>query len=165
MNPAVLDTDTLSEVLKRRNPIVLREHNPGQVVGSAVAVGFDSNSNSVAARIRFAPVGSSDIADETRLLCKAGVLRGISAGIEPITVEPLDPKRGPFAGLRVLKAELLEISLCAIPADSNALITQRLGWAPGIALRDGMEKTYRWIHDEILSSQGAHGARAATATA
>ena len=47
----------------------------------------------------------------------------------------------------------------------NALITQRLGWAPGIALRDGMEKTYRWIHDEILSSQGAHGARAATATA
>ena len=44
----------------------------------------------------------------------------------------------------------------------NTLITQRLGWAPGIALRDGLEKTYRWIYDEMLSSQGRHGARVAT---
>ena len=44
----------------------------------------------------------------------------------------------------------------------NTLIAQRLGWAPGIALRDGLEKTYRWIHDEMVGIQGAHGARAAT---
>ncbi len=31
----------------------------------------------------------------------------------------------------------------------NTLIKQRLGWAPGIRLRDGLEKTYRWIYDEI----------------
>jgi len=30
----------------------------------------------------------------------------------------------------------------------NTLIKQRLGWAPGIRLRDGMERTYRWIHEE-----------------
>jgi GDP-D-mannose 3',5'-epimerase len=33
----------------------------------------------------------------------------------------------------------------------NTLIQQRLGWAPGISLRDGMEKTYRWIYDEMAS--------------
>jgi len=31
----------------------------------------------------------------------------------------------------------------------NTLIKQRLGWAPAIRLRDGLEKTYRWIYDEI----------------
>ncbi len=31
----------------------------------------------------------------------------------------------------------------------NTLITQKLGWAPGIRLRDGMERTYRWIYDQM----------------
>jgi nucleoside-diphosphate-sugar epimerase len=32
----------------------------------------------------------------------------------------------------------------------NTLITERLGWAPSIRLADGMEKTYRWIHDQMV---------------
>ncbi len=32
----------------------------------------------------------------------------------------------------------------------NTLIKNYLGWAPGITLRDGMERTYRWIHEEYL---------------
>jgi nucleoside-diphosphate-sugar epimerase len=35
----------------------------------------------------------------------------------------------------------------------NALITERLGWAPSIPLREGMEKTYRWIYDEMTRSE------------
>ena len=35
----------------------------------------------------------------------------------------------------------------------NTLIKKYLGWAPGIRLRDGMERTYRWIHAEY---QKAH---------
>ena len=31
----------------------------------------------------------------------------------------------------------------------NTLIKKHLGWEPSITLRDGMEKTYRWIYDEI----------------
>jgi nucleoside-diphosphate-sugar epimerase len=34
----------------------------------------------------------------------------------------------------------------------NTLITARLGWAPSISLRDGMEKTYRWINDEMTGT-------------
>src|SRR3954462_14271263 len=32
----------------------------------------------------------------------------------------------------------------------NTLIKKHLGWAPGIRLRDGMERTYRWIYEEYL---------------
>jgi nucleoside-diphosphate-sugar epimerase len=31
----------------------------------------------------------------------------------------------------------------------NTLIRKYLGWEPGIRLRDGLEKTYAWIHDEM----------------
>jgi nucleoside-diphosphate-sugar epimerase len=31
----------------------------------------------------------------------------------------------------------------------NTLIHKLLGWEPSTRLRDGMEKTYRWIYDEI----------------
>ena len=33
----------------------------------------------------------------------------------------------------------------------NTLIKQTLGWAPSVRLRDGMEKTYRWIHDQMTA--------------
>jgi nucleoside-diphosphate-sugar epimerase len=31
------------------------------------------------------------------------------------------------------------------------LILEKLGWEPSIRLRDGMERTYRWIEQEILA--------------
>lgn len=31
----------------------------------------------------------------------------------------------------------------------NTLVKQVLGWAPSIRLEDGMERTYRWIHDQM----------------
>lgn len=33
----------------------------------------------------------------------------------------------------------------------NTMILERLGWEPTIRLRDGLEKTYRWIEQEIAS--------------
>jgi len=35
----------------------------------------------------------------------------------------------------------------------NTLIKARLGWAPGIPLREGMERTYRWIYDQAKARQ------------
>jgi nucleoside-diphosphate-sugar epimerase len=31
----------------------------------------------------------------------------------------------------------------------NTLIQERYGWAPSISLCDGLEQTYRWIHDQL----------------
>jgi len=36
----------------------------------------------------------------------------------------------------------------------NTLIKERLGWAPSICLRDGMERTYKWIYDEYIKKYG-----------
>ena len=33
----------------------------------------------------------------------------------------------------------------------NTLIQKVFGWEPSTRLRDGLEKTYRWIHDEMVS--------------
>jgi nucleoside-diphosphate-sugar epimerase len=38
----------------------------------------------------------------------------------------------------------------------NTLTTQLLGWAPGISLCDGVEKTCQWIYDE-MSAIKVHG--------
>jgi dTDP-D-glucose 4,6-dehydratase len=32
------------------------------------------------------------------------------------------------------------------------LIKGLLNWAPEITLEDGMEKTYRWIHDQMVGA-------------
>ena len=37
----------------------------------------------------------------------------------------------------------------------NSLIKKYLGWEPSIRLRDGMERTYRWIYDEMLKEMPA----------
>ena len=36
----------------------------------------------------------------------------------------------------------------------NTMIMDKLGWAPSIKLRDGMERTYRWIHDQYMAKNG-----------
>jgi len=38
----------------------------------------------------------------------------------------------------------------------NSKIKRLLGWEPSIRLRDGLEKTYRWIYDEYASRQQQH---------
>ncbi len=42
----------------------------------------------------------------------------------------------------------------------NTKIKECFGWEPGTRLRDGMERTYRWIYDEYLAK---HGAKAVSA--
>ena len=35
----------------------------------------------------------------------------------------------------------------------NTRIEKILGWQPSISLREGMEKTYRWIYDKMSAEQ------------
>lgn len=41
----------------------------------------------------------------------------------------------------------------------NTLIKERLGWAPAISLREGLEKTYAWIFDEIKQGKSEKSMR------
>jgi nucleoside-diphosphate-sugar epimerase len=40
-------------------------------------------------------------------------------------------------------------------SSDNTLVRQRLGWEPSVRLRDGLEKTYRWIYDEMAATSTA----------
>jgi nucleoside-diphosphate-sugar epimerase len=33
----------------------------------------------------------------------------------------------------------------------NTLVREKLGWAPTITLEEGLEKTYRWIYDQMVA--------------
>jgi nucleoside-diphosphate-sugar epimerase len=37
-------------------------------------------------------------------------------------------------------------------SSDNTLIRERLGWAPSVRLRDGLEATYRWIYDQMSAT-------------
>lgn len=37
----------------------------------------------------------------------------------------------------------------------NTMIAEIYGWEPSISLRDGMEKTYRWVYDEVANSSSS----------
>jgi len=37
----------------------------------------------------------------------------------------------------------------------NTMISEVYGWEPSISLREGMEKTYRWVYDEIANSSSS----------
>jgi nucleoside-diphosphate-sugar epimerase len=42
----------------------------------------------------------------------------------------------------------------------NTRISALLGWEPNVALRDGLEHTYRWIYDQMKSANPAEAAAA-----
>ncbi|MGB8603261.1 MAG: HK97 family phage prohead protease [Rhizomicrobium sp.] len=106
----------------RTNPIVLWQHKPDFPVATAEQISIEANQ--ISALVRFAPLGVSQKADEVRGLVKAGIVRGISVGFEPLETEPLDPKK-PRGGQRITKWELLENSFVSIPADTGAVVTAR----------------------------------------
>jgi len=66
-----------------------------------------------------------------------------------------------IAGITVKRRYLLDAPKGVRGRNSdNTLIKQRLGWEPGIRLEVGLEKTYRWIYDQMTAAPVAH-ARAA----
>ncbi len=103
----------------RRNPVVLAGHDPDRPVGTCTRIA--AVGNALLADISFAPGGISATADEVCALCKAGVLNGLSIGFDVLEMGP--PKRG--EPRTVLRSDLLEISIVAVPALASALVLSR----------------------------------------
>ena len=72
----------------------------------------------------FASPGASPLADQTRTLLKDGSVTAISIGFDIKASEPITPGR-PRDGVVATKWVLYEVSVCAIPVDPAAVVTQR----------------------------------------
>ena len=70
----------------------------------------------------FPPAGTSRQADDCLRLAKAGVIDGVSIGLQPLEMES-DPKNR--CASIVTRSELLEASWVAIPADPGAKVVER----------------------------------------
>ena len=99
------------------NNIVLANHDLSKPIGNAKLI---VSADRVEAVITFAPEGVSATADEYCGLAKAGVLKAVSIGFNPIEWEP-----APGRGRKYTKWEILELTLVAIPANPNALVTAK----------------------------------------
>jgi GDP-D-mannose 3',5'-epimerase len=95
------------------------------------------------------------IDDCVKGICKimdSDILEPINLGSDELTtINGLMDMVADIAGIKLTRHHNLKAPKGVNGRNSdNTLIKKYLGWAPGIRLRDGMERTYRWIHEEYL---------------
>jgi len=92
----------------------------------------------------------------TRAIMASGVSEPLNLGSdELVTVNQLVEIVEAIAGVRLKRRYKLDAPQGVRGRNSdNTLIRQRLDWVPSIPLSEGLEKTYRWIHDEMSRAQG-----------
>ena len=78
---------------------------------------------------------------------------------ELVTINQLVDIVEDIAGIKLQRTHNLDAPKGVNGRNSdNTLIRKYLGWEPPTTLRDGMEKTYAWIHDEYMAKYGAKAA-------
>jgi nucleoside-diphosphate-sugar epimerase len=89
----------------------------------------------------------------TRTIMDSDITEPINLGsAETVTINQLVDIVEEIAGIRLRRAYDLSAPKGVNGRSSdNTLIFERLGWAPDIRLRNGLEQTYRWIHDQMTS--------------
>lgn len=87
----------------------------------------------------------------------SGILFPINLGSsELVTINQLVDIAEEIAGIRLKRHYKLDAPRGVAGRNSdNTLIEKALGWQPDTRLRDGMERTYRWIYDEFVAKYTA----------
>jgi len=87
----------------------------------------------------------------TELIMNSDISEPINLGSsELVTINQLVDIAEDIAGIRLRRRYDLKAPKGVNGRNSdNAMILERLGWEPSIRLRDGLEKTYRWIETQM----------------
>jgi GDP-D-mannose 3',5'-epimerase len=95
-----------------------------------------------------------DCLEGTRRILDSDIIEPINLGSdELVSINELVSMVEDIAGITLKRTYLTDAPQGVRGRNSdNDLITELLGWAPATTLRDGMEKTYRWIHDEMADA-------------
>jgi nucleoside-diphosphate-sugar epimerase len=108
----------------------------------------------------------TDCLKGTQAILNSDIIEPINLGSsEIITINGLVTMVEEIAGIKLKRTYNLKAPKGVNGRNSdNTMIQKLLGWEPGVRLRDGMEKTYAWIYDEIVSGR-THVANAPLAAA
>ncbi len=91
----------------------------------------------------------------TQAILASDVIEPLNLGSsELVTINQLADIVEEIAGLKLKRTYNLKAPKGVNGRNSdNTLIKKRLGWEPSIRLRDGMEKTYRWIYEQMTAKK------------
>jgi nucleoside-diphosphate-sugar epimerase len=91
----------------------------------------------------------------TQTILKSDILEPINLGSsELVSINQLVDIVEEIAGVKLKRSYNLSAPKGVNGRNSdNTLIQQYLGWQPNVPLRVGMEKTYRWIYDQMAAKK------------
>jgi GDP-D-mannose 3',5'-epimerase len=96
----------------------------------------------------------SDCIDGSAKIMDSDITEPLNLGSsELVSINQLVDIVEEVAGLRMKRTYLLDAPLGVRGRNSdNTLIRKYLDWEPSVSLKEGIERTYRWIHDEVHAS-------------
>jgi GDP-D-mannose 3',5'-epimerase len=97
-----------------------------------------------------------DCTKGTLAITDSDILEPVNLGSsELVTINGLVDIVEEIAGTRLSRVYQLDAPKGVNGRNSdNTMIRQALAWEPSTPLREGMERTYRWIHDEYVRKYG-----------
>ena len=97
-----------------------------------------------------------DCVKGTVMLTRSDFAEPINIGSsELVTINELVDTAENIAGIKLKRSCNLDAPTGVRGRNSdNTLIRKELGWEPSTRLRDGLEVTYRWIHDRVAAELG-----------
>jgi nucleoside-diphosphate-sugar epimerase len=97
----------------------------------------------------------ADCLKGTQAIAHSDVLDPINLGSdELVTINGLVDLVEEIAGVKLKRRYNLSAPKGVNGRNSdNTAIKKKLGWAPDTRLRDGLEKTYAWIHDQVAAAK------------
>jgi nucleoside-diphosphate-sugar epimerase len=100
----------------------------------------------------------------TRMINDSDIHQPINLGSsELVSINQLVDIVEDIAGIRLRRTYKLDAPKGVRGRNSdNTLILKLLGWEPSITLRDGLEKTYRWIYDTMSQNEPVRRVKYAT---
>lgn len=95
-----------------------------------------------------------DCVEGTFRLTNSDIVEPINIGsAEMVTINQLLDTVAEIAGVPITRKHLLDAPLGVRGRSSdNTMIQKEMGWEPSISLRDGLEKTYAWVRDQVRAA-------------
>ncbi len=89
----------------------------------------------------------------TQAILASDIVQPINLGSsELVSINQLVDLAEEIAGVKLKRSYKLDAPKGVNGRNSdNTLILKLLDWEPSTRLRDGLERTYRWIHDQIVT--------------